>query len=454
MDVSKVIKSLPLLKNYGKDVDAWTREFIRVMDLWDIMEPKRRFIFLKLCIEEDIQDRIEHLKMGKNDAYYPSIKEIKIEIEKYLEITDRDKVWELKTLKINKSESITLFNINYIKKYNNISKEFQKLITVNDYINSIKSKIYPCLKVMESECRNLEEAIKIANKASKIEKELNFKIYVNKNYKFNCYNVNKERNKIYTRSNKIMCFRCYELGHKAFDCKHSFNELAIMEQQGILEFNKRRNFIHNNNKSKTITNNNNNRKIIGKNIAYNNSNYSNYKNCYKKIGNVNKYQNDVAKECYLGNYSNNNNYLNNNINNNYYKLRNNSNQYKNLNWSNNKNLNCKNNYNCNNYYNGNNNNNNQELNNNFNKKNYFDNNTNNYDRINNNYGNSENNNRGQINSNYNVNNHIKWKNNLNKNVNLTTFIPDDNKLRNDEKEKPINSRMLEYNDNKNNKQNN
>eukprot|EP00833_Pecoramyces_ruminatium_P012183 jgi/Orpsp1_1/1186215/evm.model.d7180000048949.1 len=64
MDVSKVIKSLPLLKNYGKDVDAWTREFIRVMDLWDIMEPKRRFIFLKLCIEEDIQDRIEHLKMG------------------------------------------------------------------------------------------------------------------------------------------------------------------------------------------------------------------------------------------------------------------------------------------------------------------------------------------------------------------------------------------------------
>ena len=46
-----------------------------------------------------------------------------------------------------------------------------------------------------------------------------------------------------------MCFRCYELGHKAVNCRHSFKELAELERTGILEINKRRNFIpgnHNN----------------------------------------------------------------------------------------------------------------------------------------------------------------------------------------------------------------
>jgi len=39
---------------------------------------------------------------------------IKEEIEKYLGITQNNKIWELKKVKIKANESIYIFNINYI----------------------------------------------------------------------------------------------------------------------------------------------------------------------------------------------------------------------------------------------------------------------------------------------------------------------------------------------------
>ncbi|ORY07696.1 hypothetical protein LY90DRAFT_678269 [Neocallimastix californiae] len=177
MDIYKLLRNLPLLKNYGKDVDLWIHDFEEVMDLWDIQNPKRRLIFMQECMDYALKEVLKSIEENGENKTYPSTQIIKEEFEKYLGITQNDKIWVLK-------EPIPIFNINYIRKYKNIDKEMRKLITVEDYINSIKPRIYPCLKVLEQECENIEEAIKIAEKASRIEEKLNFKIDFN-NYKQN-----------------------------------------------------------------------------------------------------------------------------------------------------------------------------------------------------------------------------------------------------------------------------
>jgi len=203
MDICKLLRSLPLLKNYGKDVDLWIHEFEEVMDLWDIQNPKRRLIFMRECVDYSLKEVIKSIEKKSENKPYPSTQIIKEEIEKYLGITQNDKIWELKEVKIKANESKPIFNINYIRKYKNIDKEMRKLVTIEDYINSIKPRIYPCLRVLEQECENIEEAIKIAEKASKIEEKLNFKIDFNnykQNYKNNYINdhnnnINKENKK-------------------------------------------------------------------------------------------------------------------------------------------------------------------------------------------------------------------------------------------------------------------
>ncbi|KAG4106267.1 hypothetical protein H8356DRAFT_1269305 [Neocallimastix lanati (nom. inval.)] len=147
MDIYKLLKSLPLLKNYGKDIDLWIYDFEEVMDLWDIQNPKRRLAFMKECVDYGPKEVLKRVEENCKNKTYPSIQIIKEEIEKYLRITQNDKIWELKQMKIKTNESISIFNINYIRKYKNIDEEMRKLITVEDYINSIKPRIYPCLKV-------------------------------------------------------------------------------------------------------------------------------------------------------------------------------------------------------------------------------------------------------------------------------------------------------------------
>ncbi|KAG4097164.1 hypothetical protein H8356DRAFT_1041605 [Neocallimastix lanati (nom. inval.)] len=278
MDICELLRSLPLLKNYGKDVDLWIYDFEEVMDLWDIQNPKRRFVFMKECVDYALKEVLKSIEENGENKTYPSIQIIKEEIEKYLGITQNDKIWELKEMKIKTNESIPIFNINYIRKYKNIDEEMRKLITVEDYINSIKPRIYPCLRVLEQECENIEKAIKIAEKASRIEEKLKFKIDFN-NYKQNYKNdyINEYNNNINKKNNKIMCFRCYELGHKAFNCKYSFKELSIMEEKGIIEKNKRikEKVIFTSNENKNFDYSNKNFERINTNSIFVNSNKNN-----------------------------------------------------------------------------------------------------------------------------------------------------------------------------------
>ncbi|KAG4085858.1 hypothetical protein H8356DRAFT_1061202 [Neocallimastix lanati (nom. inval.)] len=316
MDIYKLLRSLPSLKNYGKDVDLWIYDFEEVTDLWDIQNPKRRLVFMKECVNYALKEVLKSIEENCENQTNLSTQIIIEEIEKYLGITQNDKIWELKEMKIKTNESIPIFNINYIRKFKNIDEEMRKLITVEDYINSIKPRIYPCLRVLEQECENIEEAIKIAEKASRIEETLKFKIDFN-NYKQNYKKdyINDYNNNINKKNNKIMCFRCYELGHKAFNCKYSFKELSIMEEKGIIEKNKRSNYRKNFNKKKIFSYNKNNYKLNGK--KGNNYYYNNNENYSGNVCNWNNKQNNINinKKNNLNNYmSINNNYRNNKLN--------------------------------------------------------------------------------------------------------------------------------------------
>ena len=79
-------------------------------------------------------------------------------------------------MKINSKESISNFNYKYLRKYNDIDNNIKKLITVNNYVNSIKSRIYPCLRILEEEIEDINEALKYAEKVERIEKKLNLNL--------------------------------------------------------------------------------------------------------------------------------------------------------------------------------------------------------------------------------------------------------------------------------------
>ncbi|KAL6597240.1 hypothetical protein U3516DRAFT_671343 [Neocallimastix sp. 'constans'] len=203
----------------------------------------------------------------------------------------------------------------------NIKEQERRFILCKECVNKeIRSRIYPCLRILEEEIEDIKEAIKYAEKVERIEKKLNLNlnnIYKNNNQKWNNNNckMNKLNSNKNNKNNKIMCFRCYKLGHKAINCRHSFKELAELERTGILEINKRRNFIPGNH-------NNYNYKF---NSYDRNRNYINY---YRRNYNLNSnitenHHNMISfgkkhngnREIYRNNYNLNNNFGNNNYNN-------------------------------------------------------------------------------------------------------------------------------------------
>jgi len=92
IDASKIRREMPLLKEYGKDIDSWIDDFSRVMDVYNIQEPRIIFVWLKEAVEADVLNVIKSLCMTKNNVTrYPSYKEVQVAIEDYLEVKQRDK---------------------------------------------------------------------------------------------------------------------------------------------------------------------------------------------------------------------------------------------------------------------------------------------------------------------------------------------------------------------------
>ncbi|ORX41864.1 hypothetical protein BCR36DRAFT_309628, partial [Piromyces finnis] len=172
MDASKLQRAIPQLNEYGKDVDSWMEEFSRIMEIYDITEPRRIFIWAKEAVDCDIKEVLNSLvKRRNNEMHYPKFKEIQVAIEEYLEITPNEKCSNLKLLKIRDNETIKNFNYRYLKLYYHLDHDYMRLISVEDYLNAIKTRVYPHSQVIISECETLTEAFKVAERAEKAEKK-------------------------------------------------------------------------------------------------------------------------------------------------------------------------------------------------------------------------------------------------------------------------------------------
>ncbi|OUM56113.1 hypothetical protein PIROE2DRAFT_65719 [Piromyces sp. E2] len=307
MDVQKLLRDLPMLINYGNDIDAWLNKFQTIMEKWNINKPERKFVFIKQCVEDDIRMIIDKLKSKNEIESYPTMDEIKTAIEDYLDITPNDKCWKLKSFQLQIDKPLKLFNIEYLRKYYDIKEEYRILITVDDYINSIKTRIYPCLLILEKECKSIEEAIKCSEKADKIERILNLNQIFTQQFELN--KINNFNNQDLTNNNcklrkpndkKIMCFKCYELGHKVEKCPYSYRELVHMEEKGILAENRMKNFDpnfkHRNKQIKLNGNKHNDSFVKTKKMFYTNNKTWHYKsfNSYRcpKFNWNNKFKNN------------------------------------------------------------------------------------------------------------------------------------------------------------------
>ncbi|ORY13343.1 hypothetical protein LY90DRAFT_636762 [Neocallimastix californiae] len=273
MNIQQVINKLPILEQYGVDINGWLNDFNRIMELYDINKPERKFTFLKECVEFELREELILLKEKNN--VIPQPEEIKCVIENYLKITASDKYWNLINMRINNKETLVSFNNKYNRLLDDMREDYKTLITVRNYINSMKSRSYPYLRIKEKNCKTIKEAMETAEQAERIEKQLrmvnNMEYngnYYNNNENFHNYNLGIE----IKQNKKVFCFRCYELGHKSSECHYSFRELAIMEENGIIEKNK-------GNKNRNFKNNKRifkNKKIINciNNKENNNNNYS------------------------------------------------------------------------------------------------------------------------------------------------------------------------------------
>jgi len=89
MNIQQVINKLPILEQYGVDINGWLNDFNRIMELYDINKPERKFTFLKECVEFELREELILLKEKNN--VIPQLEEIKCVIENYLKYEDMDK---------------------------------------------------------------------------------------------------------------------------------------------------------------------------------------------------------------------------------------------------------------------------------------------------------------------------------------------------------------------------
>ena len=97
------------------------------------------------------------------------MREIKEAIENSLEVTPQEKCKRLQRMKIQRGESIKIFNWRYRKIYNSLPKLYQTFITIEDYADSIIYCPYARSQVITQRCIDLEDAFEEAELAERTE---------------------------------------------------------------------------------------------------------------------------------------------------------------------------------------------------------------------------------------------------------------------------------------------
>jgi len=369
MKISEISSMIPRLGNHDRDIESWAEEFQRIMELANIEEPKRIFAWAKECVQGRLKGILEDLKtIDGDDVTYPNINEMKTAIEDYLEVTQQEKCFNLKALKIRRNETIRDFNWRYNNLHNSLNPESQEFITIKDYCNSISSRPFARTQVITAQPDTLEEALQIAELAENATEAPNIPNNIimalgneNNSFQYNPY---------YMPNSSPFNFLHNNPYYDTFD--NNINPV-----------------LYTNNKSFNIPNNNGNM-----NYRYNRK-YNNYYNTYSNLYNNNEYNNRFNHGLNNNNsqYDPYNNYYNNNFNNfdSYYRNNFNNNYLKNDN-----NLNKINNFNNTRY--------NSNSNNNINNERFLTNNVNNDRNLN---KQAKNNNYNNVNNNNYINNNSK-----------------------------------------------
>ena len=66
MNIQQVINKLPILEQYGVDINGWLNDFNRIMELYDINKSERKFTFLKEGVEFELREELILLKEKNN----------------------------------------------------------------------------------------------------------------------------------------------------------------------------------------------------------------------------------------------------------------------------------------------------------------------------------------------------------------------------------------------------
>lgn len=325
MKIKNLLEILPRLKSSDRDTDSWYVEISRVLELSGIDEPKKIYVWVKESLQGRLKETAESLYDSKNDGthegiVYPSLKEIKEAVEEYLQITPQEKCNKVKSLKIDRNESIKDFNWRYRKVYNNLSDDMKGFIVVKDYLTSIQTRPYACAQIITTvDTDNLTQAFKVAELAESVE-EMNAKILprkgnssgsqvmnsfykqrkdngypgevsmsyfvppyrVNNNFQgYNRNNITENNNSFghngsykgkrnFNKSNNVVCYKCNQKGHMVYNCPYSYKQLAEMEENNNNHGLSRE--FGNNNLGNNYNNNGFNRNTYN---GYSNNNYNN-----------------------------------------------------------------------------------------------------------------------------------------------------------------------------------
>lgn len=274
MKIDSILKVLPKLSSRDRDIETWYDNFQRIMELSGIEDKKKIFIWAKESMQGMLKGVVEDQKVRNEDGTYnyPTLEEIKAALEEHLDITPQEKCSIVKSLVIQRGETIKDFNWRYKRLFKSLPMVWKEFITVKDYLRSIAQRPYARSEVIMYKCETLEEAFEAAELAESVEEPImdtnkvrtrteparvhalypfqntstssNYPDYNNStmptfvprhrnnnnNFNTNPYRRNQNNVSFGYTENQFKCYKCNQPGHKVFNCPYTYQQLADMER--------------------------------------------------------------------------------------------------------------------------------------------------------------------------------------------------------------------------------
>ena len=164
MDYS-IIQVLPHLNTLDKEhVKKWAQEFDNLTKLAEIYDDEKLYRLAYQVTDGEARKTLTELKEELGDEY-PTFDDITDALLKVKDLTKIEKYDMLKTMVIDRAESIKEFNKTYLELYDSMDDGFKQGIKVTDYLNSIYPRSDACCAVIYDEADSIEKACKSAEKA-------------------------------------------------------------------------------------------------------------------------------------------------------------------------------------------------------------------------------------------------------------------------------------------------